>query len=367
MTSYSDKSISEDSADIPDVPVSHDQIARMLVEKSEMYLPSHHKEDSFEKMYGHKFVKKKFKGTNDNNNNGTLSSINNHASRTHTSTKQRQTALSGITREPAPLKSQDTGLSSYAGTIKNESLKFGKSTLIAESFHPSKLTSQLQRIDKEKGGGGGRDEGSGDIMDELQGAGHSEQIVDKQGRVIIKELPFNKNHFKSRVFVEINKDDDATEELILLTEKSKKVDAFIEFIKSEYKKGYVFCFFFFFFFFYFFFFLFSVESLIKHCKIQLFVADEDGDLDDDYPMLGPNQTLSQTGLSMFFLKIVVDSEQRKTIVADFRTMQARIRQHTLAMTKVASISEEMEERREEEEEKSAKTHANRSCANCLIL
>ena len=60
-------------------------------------------------------------------------------------------------------------------------LQFDKDTALGKSLHPSALTAVLAGVDS-----------SQDVDDVLKGKGKSEQSVDRQGRAIIKELPWNK-------------------------------------------------------------------------------------------------------------------------------------------------------------------------------
>ena len=71
---------------------------------------------------------------------------------------------------------------------------------------------------------------------------------------------------------------------------------FISFIKKEFNNG-----------------------TLLHTSIELWIADEDGDLDDDYPQPEADQVLSGMGLENFYLKITdADAQARLSIANSFR-------------------------------------------------
>ena len=77
---------------------------------------------------------------------------------------------------------------------------------------------------------------------------------------------------------------------------------FIDFIKKEFNSG-----------------------ALLNSKIELWVADEDGDLDDDYPQPESDQILSKMGLDNFYLKIKdADTQARQSIANSFRKSVATL-------------------------------------------
>ena len=71
---------------------------------------------------------------------------------------------------------------------------------------------------------------------------------------------------------------------------------FINFIKQEFNRG-----------------------ALKDANVELWIADDEGDIDDDYPQPEEDQILSKMGLTYFYLKINdVDTQARKTMATDVR-------------------------------------------------
>ncbi|ETO18920.1 hypothetical protein RFI_18324 [Reticulomyxa filosa] len=148
-------------------------------------------------------------------------------------------------------------------------------------------------------------------------------------------LKHNYTQFKCRVFIEVSKDNDVREEVTVWVKKAKTVEAFVNFVKSEWKSGLVF---------FFFFGICSDTAVTKEFAVQLFVADEDGDLDEDFPALQHDQVLSNTGLNMFYLKVVVSGDQdRNNILGRFTVLQQEQEEYVKTHSKIELEKEKPED------------------------
>jgi len=156
-----------------------------------------------------------------------------------------------------------------------------------------------------------------------------------EGLIVVKQLPFRRDHVKVHVYVEISAQH--VEHIVVHFNKTLTVEQFIDMLKHQTNNG-----------------------AFKDNELEIFCADEDGDLDDDFPAPDPGQVIKSLGLEHFYIKIknaddAARSEMRRSTIRHKKGLQS-----TATTDSMYSLSEE-----ESEDESSDGEHTT-SC-NCTVM
>jgi len=116
------------------------------------------------------------------------------------------------------------------------------------------------------------------------------QSRDPSGKLVVKQLPYsNKTHTRVNFFVEIEAEH--IEQIIVHFDRSLSVAQLLALVQNETNNG----------------------EFVGH-KLAIFCADEDGDLDDDFPAPEPSAIIAKLGIKNFYIKISnANDSQRKEL------------------------------------------------------
>eukprot|EP00484_Ammonia_sp_Unknown_P030403 CAMPEP_0197037604 /NCGR_PEP_ID=MMETSP1384-20130603/14767_1 /TAXON_ID=29189 /ORGANISM="Ammonia sp." /LENGTH=429 /DNA_ID=CAMNT_0042467925 /DNA_START=77 /DNA_END=1366 /DNA_ORIENTATION=+ len=144
-----------------------------------------------------------------------------------------------------------------------------------------------------------------------QGSGEQSGVIQSrnpEGKMVIKQLPYSKKtHVMVNVWVEIK--EDHVEQIIVYFNKHLTVQQFLDLLKNE-----------------------TNNAAFKDTQLEMFCADADGDIDDDFPAPEGNAILSNLGLKNFYIKLSGASDDQIE----------NIRRSTLAHKKQLLSTEEAE-------------------------
>eukprot|EP01084_Bolivina_argentea_P071317 129697_1 len=116
------------------------------------------------------------------------------------------------------------------------------------------------------------------------------QSRNADNKLVIKQMPYSKkSHAMVNIHVEISADH--IEHIIVHFFKHYSVEQFLEFLKNDTNNG-----------------------AFKDCEIEIFIADDDGDLDDDFPAPELKAIIANLGLKHFYIKISnINNKKRNDI------------------------------------------------------
>ena len=101
------------------------------------------------------------------------------------------------------------------------------------------------------------------------------------------------------------------------------------------------------------------NGAFAHNELEIYCADEDGDLDDDFPAPDPNQVIKEINMVHFYIKIRASEEQRQTL------RRETIR-HIGALSSTATMDSEYGLSEEESDEESDDDSGSTGC-KCVVM
>eukprot|EP01084_Bolivina_argentea_P248475 415652_1 len=131
------------------------------------------------------------------------------------------------------------------------------------------------------------------------------------GLLVIKQMPYSKKtHVCLHIFVEIKPDH--IEHIIVYFQKHFSVQQFLDLLKNK-----------------------TNNAMFKDHELQIFCADDEGDLDDDFPSPETTAIIANLGLTNFYIKLAneLNDEERD-----------ELRRTTIHHKKLLSTEQEMDER-----------------------
>eukprot|EP01083_Nonionella_stella_P208121 755514_1 len=117
------------------------------------------------------------------------------------------------------------------------------------------------------------------------------QSRNPQGLLVVKQMPYSKKtHVCLNIYVEIKPDH--IEHIIVYFQKHFSVKQFVDLLKNE-----------------------TNNAAFVNAELEIFCADEDGDLDDDFPAPEPNAIIANLGIKNFYIELIneMTEEQRNEI------------------------------------------------------
>jgi len=141
------------------------------------------------------------------------------------------------------------------------------------------------------------------------------QSKNPEGKMVVKQLPYHKKtHMMVNLYVEISAEH--VEHIIVHFLKTYTVRQFLDLLKNETNNG-----------------------AFMHNELEMYCADDDGDLDDDFPKPDFDQVVKDIGLIHFYIKIrASDVERNNMRRSTIRHIQGL--QSTATVDSMYSLSEE---------------------------
>ena len=162
------------------------------------------------------------------------------------------------------------------------------------------------------------------------------QSRNANGKLVVKQMPYSKKtHVCLNVFVEIKPDH--IEQIIVHFMKHFSVKQFLDLLKNE-----------------------TNNAAFTNTQLEIFCADEDGDLDDDFPAPEQTSIIANLGIKNFYIKLKgANDEQRNDI-----------RRSTLSYKDQLLTTEEVDKMHsldEEEDDDEESEYEEEGGCNCVIL
>lgn len=259
-----------ETVDYGDIPTNfnEDEMRKYLVMESKIELP-HKRRDSFEEMY----KREKDRIIADKMQTNVSSIKIETRKKTLTLPNASQISTKDNTFSDLPSVTNYPNSTSTTNTVK--SFDFAKQAQIQTVHMPNHKSIKTSILSKQ-----------------ISMKKKTEQSKDSYGRLVMKQMPFAfKTHRKCHFYVEISNisNDSHIQHIIIHFFKHLTVSQFCDFFREEFNEG-----------------------KFSKFTLQLFVADDDGDLDDAFPQPDVAKELATLGLSHFYLRFTQNDKNMKS-------------------------------------------------------
>jgi len=174
------------------------------------------------------------------------------------------------------------------------------------------------------------------------------QSRNAEGLMVFKQLPYSKKtHMMVHVFVEIQ--EDTVEHVVVHFNKHITVQHFLDLLKND-----------------------TNDGAFRDTNLDIFCADDEGDLDDDFPPPGVHQVVAELNIKNFYIKIKgADEEERDHLRRSTLAYKGGL-QSTDEADKLHHIDEDEDDDDDDEDEyedddEDEHTGLGQSCGQCRIL
>jgi len=172
-----------------------------------------------------------------------------------------------------------------------------------------------------------------------QSSGQQSGVIQSRnpdGKLVVKQMPYSKKtHTMVNVYVQIKQDH--VEHIIVYFSKHFSVKQFLNLLKNE-----------------------TNNAAFQGTDLEIFCADDEGDIDEDFPAPEPNAVLAQLGLKHFFIKLKGASDEQRN---DIRRSTLSHKQQLLTTQEMDTMHSLDESESEYEEE----SYEEDDGCKCIIL